>query len=63
MPEVFEGKFESGVVKVEGCLNEGEKVLVVSKLRERKIKKYYGIFRGRNVDEVIREIESGSIYR
>lgn len=62
MPEVFKGKFEGGVVKVEGSLSEGEEVLVVSKHRERKIEKYYGLFRGKDVDEVIREIESGSIY-
>jgi len=62
MSKIIEAIYENGVIKIKEKLRNGERVLVIIKPRERKIKKYFGIFKGKNVDEVIGEIESGSIH-
>jgi len=62
MSRIIEAVYENGVIKIKERLRDGEKVIVVIKPRERRIKKYFGIFKGKNVDEVIGEIEGGSIH-
>jgi len=62
LPRIVEAVFENGVIKIRERLPDGERVLVILNPREKRIGKYFGLFKGKNVDEVVREIEGGSIY-
>ena len=62
MPRIVEAVSENGVIKIKERLRDGERVLVILNPRERRIEKYFGLFKGKNVNEIVREIESGSVY-
>ncbi|MCD6443614.1 DUF104 domain-containing protein [Candidatus Bathyarchaeota archaeon] len=54
--------YRDGVIKLKKRLREGERVIVIVKPRERRIKQYFGVLRDKPVDKVIGEIEGGGIY-
>jgi len=62
MSDIFEAVYRDGVIKLKKRLREGERVIVIVKPRERRIKQYFGVLRDKPVDKIIGEIEGGGIY-
>jgi len=62
MSDIIEAVYKDGVIKLKKRLREGEKVIVIVKPRERRIRRYFGVLRGKPVDKIIGEIEGGGIY-
>ena len=58
MSDIIEAVYKDGVIKLKKRLREGEKVIV--KPRERRIRRYFGVLRGKPVDKIIGEIEGTS---